>query len=86
MKPFVVLAPVLAVGVGGTWALAPTRSKQRNTARLGMLGVVAFGLYLVFKAEPTAFGLMAPLFPLPALGIADRLFDRGRDVINEQPL
>jgi len=84
IRPFIVLAPVLAIGFGGTWALAPTRDKRRNTARLAMSSVVAVTLYLVFTVEPTAFGLMAPLFPLPALGIADRLFDRGRDVIHEQ--
>jgi len=84
IRPLIVLAPVLAISFGGTRALAPTRSKRRNAARLAMSSAVALGLYLVFIVEPTAYGLMAPLLPLPALGVADRIFDRGKEIVDEQ--
>ena len=45
---------------------------------------VAVGAYMVFTVEPTAFGLVAPLLPLPALGVADRIYDRGKAIVDEQ--
>ncbi len=83
MAVFIVLAPVAAISLGGTRALAPTRDKQRNTVRLGVSGALAIALWLVFIVEPTAYGLVAPLLPLPALGIADRIYDRGRQIVDE---
>ena len=77
------IAPVAGIGVGGTKALAPTSDKSRNPARLAST-VVASGIaFFVFTVEPTAYGLVAPLLALPALGIADRLYDRGREVVAE---
>lgn len=84
MPVFIVLAPIAAISLGGVRALAPTRDKQRNAVRLGVSAAVALALWLVFIVEPTAYGLMAPLLPLPALGVADRVFDRGRRIVNEQ--
>ena len=84
MPVFIVLAPIAALSLGGTRALAPTRDKQRNTVRLGVSAVAAVALWLVFNVEPSAFGLVAPLLPLPALGIADRIYERGREVVNEE--
>lgn len=83
MPVFIVLAPIAAISLGGTRALAPTRDKQRNTVRLGVSAALAIALWLVFTVEPTAYGLVVPLLPLPALGIADRIYDRGRKVVNE---
>lgn len=79
-----VMAPVAAIGVGGTRALAPTRDKSRNLARLVATAIVVAVAYFALRVEPTAYGLIAPLIPLPALGIADRLYDRGREVVAEE--
>jgi len=84
IRPFIVVAPVVAISLGGTKALAPTGDKQRNATRLAVSSVVIAGLYFVFIVEPTAYGLMAPLLPLPALGIADRIFERGKEIVDEQ--
>ncbi len=83
-KPLIVAAPILAVGLGGVRALAPTKDKLRNSSRVAMLAGVTIGLNVVFTIEPTAFGLVAPLVPLPALGIADRIFERGKQVVDEE--
>jgi hypothetical protein len=79
-----VLAPVAAIGIGGARGLAPTGDKSRNLVRLGATAAVVGVLYFVFTVEVTAFGLVAPLLPLPALGIADRFYDRGREVVAEE--
>ena len=77
------VAPVAGIGVGGTRALAPTRDKSRNLTRLGAT-VAASGIaFFVFTVDITAYGLVAPLLALPALGIADRLYERGREVVAE---
>lgn len=82
-RPLIVAAPILAVGLGGTRALAPTKDKQRNSVRVAMLAGFTAGLYVLFTIEPTAFGLVAPLVPLPALGLADRFYERGKEIVNE---
>lgn len=78
-----VLSPVAAIGIGGTRALAPTKDKSRNLARLAAMAIVVLAMYFVSTVEITAYWLVAPLVPLPALGIADRLYDRGREVVAE---
>jgi len=78
------IAPVAGIGVGGTRALAPTGDKSRNLARLGATAAASGIAFFVFTVDPTAYGLVAPLLALPALGIADRLYDRGRDVVAEE--
>jgi len=82
-RPLIVAAPVLAVGLGGIRALAPTKDKQRNSVRVAMLAGVTFVLYMLFTIEPTAYGLIAPLVPLPVLGLGDRFYDRGKEIVNE---
>jgi hypothetical protein len=78
------VSPVAAIGIGGIRALAPTGDKSRNLARLGATGVAVAVMYFVFTVSITAYGLIAPLIALPALGIADRLYDRGREVVAEE--
>ena len=78
------LSPVAAIGVGGTRALAPAGDKSRNLARLAATAVTMVAMYFVFTVDTTAYGLVAPLVPLPALGIADRLYERGREVVAEE--
>jgi len=79
-----ILAPVAAIGIGGARGLAPIGDKSRNLVRLGATAAVVVALYFVSTVELTAFGLVAPLLPLPALGIADRFYDRGRDIVAEE--
>jgi hypothetical protein len=76
-------APVAAIGVGGTRALAPTGDKSRNLIRLGATAAASGIAFFVFTVDITAYGLVAPLLSLPALGIADRVYDRGREVVAE---
>jgi hypothetical protein len=79
-----VLLPVAAIGVGGTRALAPTRDKRRNLARLAATAIVVTAMYFVSTVEITAYGMIAPLVALPALGVADRIYDRGREIVEEE--
>ena len=84
IRSILLLAPIVALSVGGTRALAPTKDQQRNLVRLGASAVVVGVLVFLLSVEVTAFGLIAPLLPLPALGIADRFYDRGREVVDEK--
>jgi hypothetical protein len=83
VRGILAIAPVVAIGVGGTRGLAPTKDKSRNLVRLVATGVVVVAMYFLFTVEITAYGLIAPLVPLPALGIADRFFERGREIADE---
>ena len=78
------IAPVIAISVGGTRGLAPTKDKNRNLARLVATVISAAVVYFIFTVEITAYGLIAPLIPLPALGIADRFYERGRAIVEEE--
>jgi len=84
LREILALSPVAAIGVGGARALAPTGDKSRNLVRLLSTATVLAAMYFVFTVDITAYGLMAPLFALPALGIADRFYDRGRDIVAEE--
>ena len=84
IRSVLVLSPIVALSVGGIRALAPTGDKQRNVVRLGASAVVIGVLFFLLTIEVTAFGLIAPLLPLPAIAIADRFYDRGREVIDEK--
>lgn len=83
IRAILALSPVAAIGIGGTRALAPTGDRSRNLVRLSATAVAVAAMYFVFTVEITAYGLMAPLVALPALGIADRLYERGREVVEE---
>jgi hypothetical protein len=78
------LAPVVAIGVGGTRALAPTGDKSRNLARMVATAIVVAVLFFVFTVEITTYALVAPLVPLPVLGLADRFYDRGTEIVEEE--
>ncbi|MEN8238478.1 MAG: hypothetical protein ABFR53_04660, partial [Actinomycetota bacterium] len=45
------LAPVAAIGIGGTRGLAPTRDKSRNLARLVATATTVAIMYFVFTVE-----------------------------------
>ena len=84
MRGVLAVAPVAAIGIGGSRALAPTGDKSRNLARLAATAIAVAVAFFVFTVEITAYGLVAPLLPLPALGLADRFYDRGREVVAEE--
>ena len=84
LKAVLAITPVVAIGVGGIRALAPAGDKSRNLVRLAATAIVAGAMYFVFSVEVTAYALVAPLVPLPALGIADRFYDRGREIVAEE--
>ena len=83
---FIVTAPIVAVGTSGTYGLAPTGPVLRRAARLSSLVIGGAIVWLVFAVDPTVYGLIVPLIPLPAVGFADRVFDRAVGVIAEDPL
>ncbi len=83
---FVVAAPIAAVGATGIYSLAPIGPRVRQLARAASLVVGSGIVWLVFTVDPTVYFLIVPLIPLPAIGFADRVFDRAVGVIAEDPL
>jgi hypothetical protein len=83
---FVVAAPVAAIGASGIYALVPTDPIARRSMRLAALGIGSTIVWAVFTVDPTVYGVIVPLIPLPAIGFADRVFDRAVVVIAEDPL
>jgi hypothetical protein len=55
----------------------------RQLARATSLVVGSGIVWLVFTVDPTVYFLIVPLIPLPAIGFADRVFDRAVGVIGE---
>ncbi|MEZ5175675.1 MAG: hypothetical protein R2823_05670 [Acidimicrobiia bacterium] len=82
---FLVLAPLVAIGVGGANALAPVASSSRRLVRL--LGIIPVCLVagFVYKVDPLVYGVFLPLTPLVGIGFADRLYDRGVEVLEGEP-
>lgn len=80
---YVVAAPVLALGVGGVVGIPPTADRFRLLIRsAGALAAtgIAVALYWV---DPTVYALVAPLLPLPAVGLIDGFSDRVRALAAE---
>ncbi len=82
---FVVAAPVVSAGVGASFALVPIGEKGRGLARQAAAMVVAVAMTYLFRVDNVLYGILSPLVVLPALGVADRFFDRGKDVVAEDP-
>lgn len=80
-----VLTPLIAVGVAGTFAMAPVGIRSRTLARLAALIPVSLVAGFIYQADPIVFGFFMPLIPLISLGFADRLCDRGVEVLDEVP-
>ena len=80
---YLVAAPVFAVGVGGTVGLEPIGDTTRMLTR--MLGVIVVcGIAVaVYWVDPTVYALVAPLMPLPAVGLIDGFSDRVREAAAE---
>ncbi len=80
---YLVAAPVLAIGVGGTVGLPPLGNQFRMLTRVGGVILVSIIAVSVYWVDHTVYAIVAPLMPLPAVGLADRIFDRGRAVVAE---
>jgi len=80
---FVVAAPVVAVGVGCGLALQPASDQVNVVARLGVTVLVAIIAVWVYNVDPTVYGLVSPLMPLPALVIVDTYYARVRAATSE---
>lgn len=82
---FLVAAPVFALGVGGALGLPPVGQSYRTASRVAAVGVATVIAVLVFWVDHAVYAFVAPLLPLPAVGIADRIFDRGKEILAEEP-
>jgi hypothetical protein len=72
------LLPAVTLGVGGTIAYPAERDPQRLSMRLIVSGVAAILAVVGGLVAVSAWVLLAPLLPLPALVVADWLVDRSR--------
>ncbi|MGI9584746.1 MAG: hypothetical protein ACR2N7_04075, partial [Acidimicrobiia bacterium] len=54
-------APVLAAGVGGTFALSPNDDPIRLAVRIGFVAVATILVAVVYTVDRTLYGLLAPL-------------------------
>lgn len=82
---FVIAAPVASAGVGGSFALVPVGERARATVRQAAAILVAVAMTYLFRVDDVIYAMISPLVALPALGIADRFYDRGKEVVDEDP-
>lgn len=75
---FAVAAAVAAPGVGGALVIPPSGDRARIVARLVIVVLMTFVGLALYGTERTVFGLVAPLYVLPLIGVADIYFDRVR--------
>lgn len=80
---YVVAAPVLALGVGGAVGLPPHGESLRVLLRVGAVAAVTMVAVSVYWVDHTVYAVVAPLMSLPAVGLADRLFDRAQEIMDE---
>jgi hypothetical protein len=80
---YIVAAPVLALGIGGVVGVPPVGSRYRMLTRGAAAVLVAIIAVTIYWVDHTVYALVAPLLPLPAIGVADRIFDRGEEIITE---
>lgn len=80
---YVVAAPTFAVGVGGTIGLSPRGDPYRTFARFAAVALVTAVVVFVYWVDSTVYALVAPVLALPAVGFADKVFDRGKQVLAE---
>ena len=79
----IVAAPVLGPGLGGAYALTPNDEGPRLGARAVGVLIAAIAMIWVYWVDHTVYGLVAPLVTFAPLGIADRIVDRAREVLDE---
>ncbi|MFV1971720.1 MAG: hypothetical protein ACC683_12050, partial [Acidimicrobiia bacterium] len=80
---YIVAAPTLAIGVGGAIGLPPRGNSLRTLARAVGAVLATVVVVLVYWVDPTVYAFIAPLLALPAVGLADRMFDRALAVVAE---
>jgi hypothetical protein len=80
---YVVAAPVLALGVGGAVGTPPVGNRLRTLSRSAAVILVTIAVVAVYWVDHTVYAMVAPLLPLPAVGIADRIFVAGEKVMAE---
>ena len=80
---YVVASPVIALGVGGVVGIPPVGNRFRMLSRAAAVILVAIIAVSIYWVDVTVYALVAPLLPLPAVGIADRIFDKGEQVLAE---
>ncbi len=82
---FVIAAPVASAGVGGSFALVPIGERARGTLRQAAAILAALVMTYLFRVDDVLYAIISPLVALPILGIADRFFERGKEVVDEDP-
>lgn len=80
---YVVASPVIALGVGGVVGVPPVGNRFRMLSRFAAVILVAIIAVAIYWVDHTVYAIVAPLLPLPAVGIADRIFDRGIAIVAE---
>jgi hypothetical protein len=80
---YAVAAPVVALGVGGVVGIPPVGNRYRMLSRAAAVILAAIIAVAVYWVDHTVYAIVAPLLPLPAVGIADRIFDRGIAIVAE---
>lgn len=83
IEALVVAAPIASAGVGVASALEPFAPRLRVWIRIGFVIGAATIATWVYGVDHTVYGLIAPFLPVPAVIGADRLVDRGEEVIAE---
>jgi hypothetical protein len=56
---------------------------MRMLSRAAAVILVAIIAVAIYWVDATVYALVAPLLPLPAVGMADRIFDRGAAIVAE---
>jgi hypothetical protein len=84
-EQFLVLSPLVAAIAGVSFALNPVDKRGRRLAR--MAAVIPVGIVggFVYTVDPLIYGVILPLVPLAAVGLAENFYDRGERVIAEDP-
>lgn len=80
-----IAAVIAAPGVGGSLALAPAGDLARTALRLVAVGALTVIGVALYGTEPAVFGLLAPLYVLPLLAVADGYLERVRRVVADPP-
>lgn len=83
IEGLVVASPVLGAGFGGAYALAPNDDAIRFWSRCAAAAVVSVAMVWVFGVDSGVYGLVVPLVSFAPLGIADRIYERAREVVGE---
>lgn len=82
---YAVAAVVLAPGLGGAACLTPAHERVRLGIRSVAIGVLALIGLALYATDATVFGLLAPLYVLPLLGVTDGYIDRVLSLATSDP-